>query len=83
MHNIYAAFFTWILLAGFVIFPGTFTSLSKSLDTDNDTAKEFLERVKHVPLLYVAAFCSGLGATGMLWLWQVNVMFSKEPRLTG
>ena len=69
MHNIYAAFFSWILLAGFVIFPGTFTSLSKSLEPESDTAKEFLDHVKHVPLLYVAAFCSGLGALGMLWLW--------------
>lgn len=74
LHNIYASFFTWILLAGFVIFPGTFTSLSAKFDDDPDiqdsgTASEILKHVKHVPLLYIAAFCSGIGALGMIWLW--------------
>ena len=79
MHNIYAAFFSWILLAGFVIFPGTFTSISKSLDPENDTAQEILDHVKHVPLLYIAAFCSGLGAIGMIWLWQAT----QSPHILG
>jgi len=29
MSNIMASFFTWILLAGFLLFPGTFTSLQQ------------------------------------------------------
>jgi hypothetical protein len=29
MFNMMASFFTWILLAGFVLFPGTFTSLQQ------------------------------------------------------
>jgi len=73
MHNIYASFFTWILLAGFIIFPGTFTSLSSLADdsalNNSKTASDFVRRVKHVPLLYIAAFCSGIGAMGMIWLW--------------
>jgi len=73
LHNIFASFFTWILLAGFIIFPGTFTSIA-SLSTDpefqeNHTAAHILSSVKHVSLLYVAAFCSGVGALGMIWLW--------------
>jgi len=33
-HNLLAAFFNWIYLAGFVLFPGTFTSL-KALSAEN------------------------------------------------
>jgi hypothetical protein len=28
-----------------------------------------VEEVKNVPLLYLAAFCSGIGSLGMAWLW--------------
>jgi len=73
LHNILASFFTWILLAGFIIFPGTFTSLSTLTDDsalqENHAASTILKSVKHVSLLYVAAFCSGIGALGMIWLW--------------
>jgi len=70
LHNILASFFTWILLAGFIIFPGTFTSLSALADDpDLAPASSILSKVKHVPLLYIAAFSSGIGALGMIWLW--------------
>jgi hypothetical protein len=73
MHNIYASFFTWVLLAGFVILPGTFTSLSTLTDdpsiASSNTASHILSQVKHVSLLYVGAFCAGIGALGMIWLW--------------
>ncbi|TVY56181.1 hypothetical protein LSUE1_G009381, partial [Lachnellula suecica] len=73
LHNIAASFFTWILLAGFVIFPGTFTSL-QSLDTSSDstTTTAILKSVKHIPLLVIASISSILGALGMLWLWFVH-----------
>jgi hypothetical protein len=29
LHNILASFFGWIILAGFTIFPGTFTGFAK------------------------------------------------------
>lgn len=89
-YNIYAAFFTWFLLAGcnipltvikyhllttttVIILPSTFTSLS-ALD-DNPTisssqvASTLVKQIKNVPLLYFAAFCSGIGSLGMSWLW--------------
>jgi hypothetical protein len=73
LHNILAAFFTWILLAGFVIFPGTFTSLDSLSDSDaiknNSAASEIFKSVKNVPLLVIAGICCGIGAGGMLWLW--------------
>jgi hypothetical protein len=69
LHNILASFFTWILLAGFLVFPGTFTSIA-SLGNDpnihSQTAANILRGVKHVQLLVVAGVCSGIGAGGMV-----------------
>jgi hypothetical protein len=60
LHNILASFFTWILLAGFVIFPGTFTSLSTSDKINgNHTAAEVLKSIKHVQLLVIAVGVGG------------------------
>ncbi|CUA69009.1 hypothetical protein RSOLAG22IIIB_13904 [Rhizoctonia solani] len=71
-HNMLASFFTWILLAGFVIFPGTFTSIQQ-LDLDDpsrsDAERWILSRVKNVPLLVIASLCCAIGAAGMIWLW--------------
>jgi hypothetical protein len=50
-HNILASFFVWILLAGFVLFPGTFTSLqNQKVITGSDVGKKVLNTVAHVPL---------------------------------
>ncbi|TVY86868.1 hypothetical protein LAWI1_G007630, partial [Lachnellula willkommii] len=77
LHNILASFFTWILLAGFVIFPGTFTSL-QSLDTDTSSSNPASSILKsttthiHIPLLVIASTSSILGALGMLYLWSAH-----------
>jgi hypothetical protein len=73
LHNLLSSFLTWLLLAGFIIFPGTFTTIS-NLDNnaqiqDNHTASTILASVKNIPLLVVAGVCSGVGAAGMIWLW--------------
>jgi hypothetical protein len=73
LHNILSSFFTWILLAGFIIFPGTFTTIS-GLGNDaavqtNQTASTVIASVKNIPLLAIAGACTGLGALGMVWLW--------------
>lgn len=56
-----------------VIFPSTFTSLNalgeNSTIASSHAATDILKEVKDVPLLYIAAFCSGIGAAGMIWLW--------------
>jgi hypothetical protein len=75
LHNILSSFFTWILLAGFIIFPGTFTTIA-NLDNnsqiqDNHTASTILASVKNIPLLVIAGVCSGIGTGGMVWLWWV------------
>lgn len=68
IHNFAASFFTWILLAGFVLFPGTFTSLKNS-GGNNTIAKEALNVIDHVSLFVIAFLCSGIGAAGMGYLW--------------
>lgn len=75
MHNILASFFTWILLAGYIVFPATFNNLSEkdfSAKTDNALEAEALATVRNVPLLYVAAFACGLGVLGCIWLWWAH-----------
>ena len=81
IHNLAASFFTWILLAGFVLFPGTFTNLKNS---GNTLTKEAIGIIDHVSLFVIAFLCSGIGAAGMgyLWwrwmhnyLWLVNKVF--------
>ena len=82
IYNLLAAFSTWILLAGYVLLPGTFTSLQNMpapvdpSDPDYDPSDPpnaiqtwFLERVRNTPLLYVASACSALGVLGMCLLW--------------
>ncbi|KAJ7472701.1 hypothetical protein FB451DRAFT_1036025 [Mycena latifolia] len=68
LYNILASFFTWILLAGFVLFPGTFTNLQENneLGSLGITA---VNVVKHVSLYVVAWVCTGIGAAGMTYLW--------------
>ncbi len=73
LHNVLSSFFTWILLAGFIIFPGTYTTITK-LNNDaqiqgNHTASTILASVKNIPLLVIAGVCTGIGAAGMVWLW--------------
>ncbi|CAO2651458.1 Nn.00g040280.m01.CDS01 [Neocucurbitaria sp. VM-36] len=75
-HNILASLSVWILLAGYIVFPATFSKLQKdsSIDDKADTniKQHALRTVRNVPLLYVAAFACGIGVVGCLWLWWVH-----------
>lgn len=72
IHNLLASFFTWILLAGFLVFPGTFTSL-QNYESSNKSGPaiehKILHTVANVPLLWVAGACVIIGALGMVGLW--------------
>lgn len=48
-HNVMASFFTWILLAGFVILPGTFNSLEQ-IQGGNGLENLALHAVQNIPL---------------------------------
>lgn len=74
-HTILAATFTWILLAGFLVFPGTFTSIQKlEADEDDEAGKKVLAAVQNVQLIYVGAACCGVGGGGMIWLVSFHAL---------
>ncbi|KAI3391724.1 hypothetical protein diail_6865 [Diaporthe ilicicola] len=83
LHNILASFFGWILLAGFIVFPGTFTSIrdlsdNPELADKSPAARDVLSQVQNIPLLVIAAICCGIGAAGLLWLvfrWRSNYVW--------
>ncbi|PGG98659.1 hypothetical protein AJ80_09496 [Polytolypa hystricis UAMH7299] len=73
-HNMLTGFFTWILLAGYLVLPGTFTTLQKSAITESGGetgfAKEIVARaIQNPPLIGVGTTCCVVGAIGMVWLW--------------
>lgn len=60
IYSIFAGLFTWILLAGYLVLPATFTSLQNS---------RILKTYQNLPLLWMAAIFCAIGASGMGWLW--------------
>ena len=73
-HNLLASFSTWILLAGFIVVPGTFVSIeeSKAVQEGAKSSKvthAVLDTVKHASLMWVAGLCCAVGGAGMVWLW--------------
>jgi len=70
--NIRAALFSWLTLAGYVVFPGTFTSLKNSETlASNSSGKVIQDAVRNVPLLPIAILCCIIGTTGTSWLWWI------------
>jgi hypothetical protein len=70
--NFRAGFFSWLTLAGYVVFPGAFTSLKTSKTLASSTAGRVVQdTAKHVPLLILAAACCGVGTFGTGWLWWI------------
>lgn len=70
-YFIFAGFFSWLLLAGFLISPSTYTSVQQSnaLNKSGAVGKTIISTVRNVPLIYIASFAC-LGATaGLCWLW--------------
>ncbi|KAF8908163.1 hypothetical protein CPB84DRAFT_1767462, partial [Gymnopilus junonius] len=62
LYNILAGFFTWILLAGFIL-----TRNATTLPTQVE--QRLLNTVTRLPLFIVAWICTGVGVAGMVWLW--------------
>jgi hypothetical protein len=75
--NFLAAFFSWLTLAGYVVFPGAFTSLKKSQTLASSSSGRLVQdTVKHV-LVIAGVFC-GIGTIGTscLWyLWRHNAVW--------
>ncbi|KAG6000708.1 hypothetical protein E4U21_005097 [Claviceps maximensis] len=80
VHSVLASFFVWLLLAGFLVFPGTFTTIRKSIESKHSqllpqqqqwtdqTTDLVLKSVKNIPLLVTAAVACGISVAGMVVL---------------
>jgi predicted histidine transporter YuiF (NhaC family) len=67
-HNVLASLFTWLLLAGYVVLPGAFTSIrnSRVLSEEAEAAgKAIVNAAQTWPVLLVASMCCAAGASGM------------------
>lgn len=78
-YNFYANAANWILLAGYLVVPGTFTSLNKSNEVEralqsNDAGRAVLKTLKNPPLLAIACLFLVVGATTLGYL---SIMFRK------
>lgn len=90
-YNITASAANWILLAGYLVVPGTFTSLQNStqvksaLET-NSAGRAVLRTIQNPPLIVIACLflACGIGALGWLlhlprlrgnYVWLVNKIF--------
>ncbi|TGO06777.1 hypothetical protein BTUL_0564g00010 [Botrytis tulipae] len=72
IYNLLASAMTWILLAGYLVLPSTFTSLQKSTTMAEEAGEAgavVLRAYQNLPLLWVAAIFCVIGASGMAWLW--------------
>jgi hypothetical protein len=92
MYNSTASLANWMLLAGYLVIPGTFTSLQKSdsivdkLSQDH-AEKAILETIQNPPLVAIAwsLLSIGIGTICFLfnrwrrnYLWLINRLFMYE-----
>jgi hypothetical protein len=69
-QSVYAAGFSWLVLAGFVVLPNTFTSLRDSDHLDSTASGKALQSaVRHVQILPLACVLCCIGTAGSCWLW--------------
>ena len=72
-HNVLASLCTWLLLAGYVVLPGAFTSISNSQvlsEKAGAAGKAVVKIAETWPVLLVASICCAIGVSGMVWLWH-------------
>lgn len=75
MHNILAPVFAWILLAGFVIAPGSFTGIKPRLEGGVD---RFVLTYANTVAMGIGFSLLGIGTLGSVWLalrWRRNYVW--------
>lgn len=76
VNSILAAIFSWLLLAGYLVFPGTFATLQSSEGLRSATAGSnaglyVYKGIQNLSLLWVAAILCAGGLCGEIWLcWR-------------
>jgi hypothetical protein len=69
--NIRAHIYSWLILAGFLVFPGTFSSLSTFTTLSNSANGELVQNaVKNIPLLPLAFLCCLVGTVKLAYIWR-------------
>lgn len=73
-YNILASLFPWLVLAGYLVFPGTFTSLRtstsmKDMAAKNEIGKVAYNAVQNASLVGIATVCCTIGLCGEVWIW--------------
>lgn len=69
--NLLAALFSWLVLAGYVVFPATFTSAERSGSLSNSRGgKVVQDAIQNVPLLPFASLCYLVGIYGTARFWR-------------
>jgi hypothetical protein len=73
-YNLCANAANWVLLAGYVIIPGTFTSLKKSSEVQdalqtNGAGRVVLKTIQNPPLLVISFLFLIAGSAMLGWLW--------------
>ncbi|KFY41821.1 hypothetical protein V494_02773 [Pseudogymnoascus sp. VKM F-4513 (FW-928)] len=76
-HNVLAIFFSWLLLGGYMVLPGTFASLHNlEVGKDNtDRVGKVLRAVNNRPLLIVggaSCFIGVIGISSLSWIQKKN-----------
>lgn len=65
--NILAGLFSWLTLAGYIVFPGSFTSLKKSNSLDDSKESRIVKNaVQYVLLLPIAGLCCLIRISGTI-----------------
>ncbi|KAL6409082.1 hypothetical protein AUP68_05451 [Ilyonectria robusta] len=69
-----AAVSNWLFLAGFVVLPGTFTSLSHAaLLSKSQAGREVQDFIRNMSLLAVVILCCSVGGAGIGWVsWKLR-----------
>lgn len=77
IYFILAGFFSWLLLAGFLISPSTYASV-RDLEVPAGVGKSIFDTVRHLPLAIIASVACALATIGMLllwWIWRHNYVW--------
>ncbi|KIW19507.1 hypothetical protein PV08_00079 [Exophiala spinifera] len=78
LYNILSSLGTWIILAGFLVVPGTFTTFKESKafqeadgDDSNEVAHAIVHSIANIGLLWLSGSFCVAGTVLCLWLWWV------------
>lgn len=85
-YNITASTANWALLAGYLVVPGTFTSLQHSNKVQealqaNKTGRAILQKIQNPPLLVIACLFFAGGTTAFICLFRSRKIRNNYPWL--